>query len=99
MNYNELVEGRNYILKRTENGKDDIIEGKFVCVTEDLILLENMKKRSIPHIKGFYGFSYKTDIYYDIEKIKENSINAIKSFEQRTLDKILSRLINENFTW
>jgi hypothetical protein len=99
MNYNELIKGRKYILKRTNNGIDEIIQGEFVCVMTDLVLMKNMKKKSIPNVDGFYGFSYKTDIYYDIEKIKENSINAIKSFEQRTLDKILSRLINENFTW
>jgi len=39
------------------------------------------------------------DYYYDPEKIKDNSILAKQSMEQRALNIILKRLVNENFQW
>jgi hypothetical protein len=39
------------------------------------------------------------DYYYDPEKIKENSILAKQTMEQRALNIILKRLINEYFKW
>jgi hypothetical protein len=37
--------------------------------------------------------------FYDVEKIKENAQQAIQTMEQRALDKILKRLVNEEFQW
>lgn len=39
------------------------------------------------------------DMYYDLNKIKENANKSRQSFEQRTLDLILKRLVNEHFEW
>lgn len=39
------------------------------------------------------------DIFYDIQQIRDNKIKAIQCMEQRTLDIILKRLVNENFKW
>jgi hypothetical protein len=38
-------------------------------------------------------------IFYDIEEIRYNAKKAIESMEQRSLDLILKRLINEEFEW
>jgi hypothetical protein len=41
----------------------------------------------------------KNDIVYDLDKIKHSAKKSIESFEQRTLNIILKRLVNENFEW
>jgi len=40
-----------------------------------------------------------TDIVYDLDKIKYLANKAKESFEKRSLDIILKRLINEEFQW
>jgi hypothetical protein len=39
------------------------------------------------------------DIVYDLEEIRENGKRARQNMEQRALDKILKRLVNETFEW
>ena len=39
------------------------------------------------------------DTFYDIQQMKVNKIKAIQSMEQRSLDIILKRLVNEHFEW
>jgi len=38
-------------------------------------------------------------VFYDIEEIRDNARKAIQSMEQRSLNIILKRLINEEFEW
>ena len=42
---------------------------------------------------------YDEDDYYDPEKFKENAQKARQQMEQRSLDIILKRLVNEEFQW
>ena len=42
---------------------------------------------------------YEEDYYYDPEKIRENAQLAKQSMEQRALDMILKRIVNEHFEW
>jgi len=46
--------------------------------------------------EGNFG---KTEKYYELEKIKENSINAKEKMESRTLDMILKSILNEDFIY
>jgi hypothetical protein len=39
------------------------------------------------------------DIFYDLEKIRENAQRAIQQMEQRSLNMILKRVVNEEFEW
>jgi hypothetical protein len=41
----------------------------------------------------------KNDIVYDLDKIKQDSKKAKETFEQRSLNIILKRLVNEHFEW
>lgn len=51
-------------------------------------------------IKQKYPMGFELDRkFYDLEKIRENGKNAIESMEQRSLNIILKRLVNEDFTW
>ena len=100
MNYNELIPDRTYILKRQTGNKIDIVEGIFVSIVPDSlsILMRNMTTRSLPGIY-YYGFCDKTDIYYDWDEIRDNARKAREAFEQRVLNQILKRLVNEEFQW
>ena len=42
---------------------------------------------------------YPNDIVYDLEEIIENGKKARQTMEQRALDKILKKIVNENFEW
>lgn len=39
------------------------------------------------------------DIVYDLEEIKDNGKKARQAMEQRTLNIVLKRLVNETFEW
>lgn len=100
MFYLQLVPGRTYIVKREKDNKTDIIKGIFVSTVPDSlsVLMRSMTKRSLPGIY-YYGFCHKTDIYYDWDKIRDDARKARYAFEQRSLNQILKRLINEEFEW
>jgi hypothetical protein len=40
-----------------------------------------------------------TDTFHNIQQMRENKIKSQESMEQRTLDIILKRLVNEHFQW
>ena len=46
----------------------------------------------------YYTFNI-SDVYYDIQSIKENAQKAKYNMEHRALKKILKRLVNEEFQW
>lgn len=39
------------------------------------------------------------DTFYDIQEMRLNKIKSIQCMEQRSLDIVLKRLVNENFQW
>lgn len=39
------------------------------------------------------------DTFYDMQQMRYNKIKAIQCMEQRSLDMVLKRLVNENFQW
>jgi len=53
---------------------------------------------NLDHWKNRADFR-KTDIFHDVEKVKEHSKMAIEHMEKRSLDIILKRLVNEHFKW
>ena len=53
---------------------------------------------NLDHWKNRADFC-KTDIFHDVEQVKENSQYARNSMEQRSLDILLKKLVNENFKW
>ena len=46
-----------------------------------------------------YDVIFPADIVYDLEEIRENGKKATLAMEQRALNIILKRLVNENFEW
>ena len=57
----------------------------------------NLKNKAI---KQKYPFGFDIDTkFYDLEQIKENGKKARQSMEQRTLNILLKRIVNEDFQW
>ena len=52
-----------------------------------------------PRKYELYVDFYPNDIVYDLEKIIENGKKARQAMEQRALDTILKRIVNEHFEW
>jgi len=104
--YYELIPDRRYIVERKTTKIDkiykiEILEGIFVQLVSHrptAVLMRCMRRKSLPNVAHF-GFCYESDIFYDIEEIRDNARKAIQSFEQRSLNLILRRLINEEFEW
>jgi hypothetical protein len=96
MFYLQLIPGRTYIVKREKDNKTDI-KGIFVSTVPDSLFIL-MRKTSIPGTLC-HELCHKTDRYYDWDKIRYDARNARNNFEQRTLNQILKRLVNEEFEW
>lgn len=97
----QLIPDRRYFVERIEHNKLDLIECIFVRLVSHsptCALMRNMKRKSLPNVSHF-GFCFDFDIYYDIEEIRDNARKAIDSFELRSVNIILKRLINEEFEW
>jgi len=39
------------------------------------------------------------DTFYNIQEMRDNKMKAIQSMEQRSLEMVLKRLVNEHFQW
>ena len=78
-----------------------VYEGTMVKLypNPDVIKMRNVTLFGIPNKKSEYSFFSKQFEFYDVQEIKDNSIKAKQSMEQRALTIILQRLINDDFRW
>jgi len=109
--YKELVEGKQYIIHRPDIQTfwKGTFNGQYQRYFEEypnLIFVECVRK---DHLEPDYRMNlgpyknrvdfHKTDIFHDVEKIKDNSKCAIQNMEKRSLDLVLKRIVNEHFEW
>jgi len=108
----QLVNGKKYIIYHKNEDKltsfsKGIFRGLHI-INQKLIFIDVIKRVREDLPSGRFALSlynydivlYENDIYiHDIEKVKENAIHAIQCMEQRALDKVLKRLVNEQFEW
>ena len=93
-----LVIDRKYYLEI----KEQIYIGTFIghsTVFGNYLCFTNLSRfnKVVQHI--VYIDKNKTDKYYDIVQTKDNAEKARQQMEQRSLNMILKRLINEEFQW
>lgn len=62
------------------------------------VRIKHSNIKSKPITVNFVSIN-KNDIIYDLDKIKHSAKKAKESFEKRSLNKILKRLVNEHFEW
>ena len=104
--YEDLIPGKIYYIYQpsTQHLTHDFYRGTFVkkfkfdnfdyllSLFEDVFALKPLEYIG----EGNFG---KTEVYYELEKIKENSINAKEQMEKRTLYMILKSILNEDFIY
>ena len=83
-----LKKGKQYIIKHHDTGK--IYRGTFYFMTSIMVIMKNGDKK--------IQFMYDDD-FYDLEEIRKKGRRAREAMEQRALDKILKKIVNENFEW
>ena len=88
INPHRLKKGKQYIIKHHDTGK--IYRGTFDFMTSIMVIMKNGDKK----IQFMYD-----DYFYDVEDIKEKGRKAKQAMEQRALNKILKKIVNENFEW
>ena len=99
----KLIVNREYIIEIREPDKKEIYKGIYThrgtfsqSIHSHYNIFSNvtLNNRLMP-----LCMFYDRDIFYDLQEIKDNSKKARQSFEQRSLDLILKRLVNEHFEW
>ena len=115
VSYKELVIDKEYIIYRADDNMfwKGLFRGEyqryyeeypnliFVNCIQSYIILDIKSEchtMNLDNWKNRVDFC-KKDIFYDLEKIKNNSKCARECMEQRSLDILLKRLVNENFEW
>jgi hypothetical protein len=83
-----LKKGKQYTIKHNDTGK--LYKGTFDFMTSIMVIMKNGDKK----IQFMYD-----DYFYDIEEIREKGKKARQAMESRALDKILKKIVNENFEW
>jgi hypothetical protein len=111
--YENLIVGKQYIVYRPSDDKfktfwKGTFRGEYQRYFEnapnlifvDCIQIDTNSSylMNLDHWKNRADFR-KTDIFHDVEKVKEHSKTAKEKMETRSLDMILKRLVNEQFEW
>lgn len=95
ISYRELVPGKEYYIQAYDSHlyfKGMIFNDYQRAIDIDVININmNFTRATCRHL------FYEEDYYYDPEKIRENAQFAKQSMEQRALDMILKRIVNEHF--
>lgn len=109
---NEFIEQNEYIIYLTAYEEDKltnfykgIFRGHYV---KDKVIFNNVIEKTTLHGNSIYISIKQNDVmlfykdvytFHDIKKVKENGKNARHAMEQRALDIVLKRLVNEHFQW
>jgi hypothetical protein len=102
--YADLIPGKIYYIyqPQTQYLTDAFYRGTFIKKIKFnnklLSLFEDVSALKPLEYLGEGNFG-KTEIYYELDKIKENAKNAKEQMEKRTLDLILENILNEDFIY
>ena len=104
--YDQLIPGKLYYIYQpcTKYLCHSFYRGKFVGKIE--IGNSEFLVAVFKHVSGLKPFEYlgegnfgKREIYYEVNKIKENATKARQKMEKRAVDMILKSILNEDFIW
>ena len=97
ISYRQLVPGKEYYIQTYDTHlyfKGMIFNDYQRAIDIDVININmNFTRATCRHL------FFEEDCYYDPEIIREKSRLAKQSMEQRALDMILKRVVNEHFEW
>ena len=108
ISYRDLVPGKEYYIQThdTQGYHKEMIFVDYETAVDDNMMPEYhvnliMIFRQHPtdmRRTTYYSF-YEEDYYYNPEIIRENAKKARQEMEQRSLNIILKKIVNENFEW
>lgn len=101
ISYTDLEPGREYYIKTHDYQgyhKEMIFVDHETSENLGLIMIFRKYPTNMMRMTTYYSF-YEEDYYYDPEKIRENAQQAKQEMEQRSLNIILKKLVNEEFHW
>jgi hypothetical protein len=85
-----LEKGKPYMIKHDVTGQ--IYRGTFAFMTSIMVIMKDGdKKIQFMHWDHFYNL--------DIDDIRSKGKKARLAMEERALNKILKKIVNENFEW
>jgi len=98
--YADLIPGKIYYIYQpsTQYLTDAFYRGTFVKKNNNLLSFLDVSALKPLEYLGDGNFG-KTEIYYELDKIKENAKNAREQMEKRSLDLILESILNEDFVY
>ena len=99
--HNKLIPGKEYYIYQPSTTKIPHAFYRGTFIRKHMFGMLNLFDASFLKPLEYIGelnFD-KTEMYYDLDIIKQKSINAIQTMEKRALDMILKRIINEDFVW
>ena len=96
--WDDLVIGEEYIIKKNGVMYKGILNFHYRRTFNDDEPLIFMDVTPNPENKTDVHF-YQWNEYYDWNEIKDNARKARNAFEQRSLNQILKRVVNEEFEW
>ena len=104
VHYSQLIKGKDYYIQAPYTYSDRKYIGEFLDLLDAeyfgkqycrFVNVRPISPKSCAERITFYG----SDTYYDVEEIRKNKQRAIQTMENRTLNMILKRLVNEEFEW
>jgi hypothetical protein len=72
--------------------------GYFLCLFSNVIKKDKQGNTLSEKLQGISYFSRKYT-FYDVEEIRKKAKISRQSMEQRSLDIVLKKVVNENFEW
>ena len=97
ISYTQLVPGKEYYIQTYDTlilFKGMIFNDYQRAIDTDVININmNFTRATYRHL------FFEEDYYYDAEIIREKAQQAREKMEQRALNMILKRLVNEHFEW
>ena len=96
----ELIPGKVYYIYQpcTPYLTHDFYKGTFVNKIKVMYHFENITALK-PYQELGSGCFGERELYYEVDKVKENAAKARQTMEKRALDMILKRILNEDFSW
>jgi hypothetical protein len=96
----QLVPGKKYYIKSHDTHiyfKEMIFEDYYTSMRYPINYGIDINMR-FRRTTRYYTF-FEKDYYYDPEKIRENAQKARQNMENRSINMILKKLVNEEFQW
>ena len=104
LRWNEMQIGKEYMITHDKTIYKGTLIGRTGNICSETHYEQNGRRKiiiwhNIFSVNNYIKYFFENDLYYDLELIRHNASDARKNMEQRALDKVLKRVVNEDFQW